>query len=185
MGIPAYFSSIIKRYPCIIKKYNSSIIVNQLFMDCNSIIYDCFHNMAKENNDKSQNEIEKVLINNVIKKLDYYLKKIGGKSINFLAFDGVAPVAKMNQQKTRRYKSKYEKELLESKYNIISKEQWNTSSITPGTLFMKKLERELMKHYNNYSNVIVEFSNPGEGEHKIFDYIRSHKLKGNTIIRIT
>jgi 5'-3' exonuclease len=182
MGIPAYFSSIIKRYPCIIKKYNSSIIVNQLFMDCNSIIYDCFHNIAKENNDKSQNEIEKVLINNVIKKLDYYLKKIGGKSINFLAFDGVAPVAKMNQQKTRRYKSKYEKELLENKYNIISKEQWNTSSITPGTLFMKKLERELMKHYNNYSNVIVEFSNPGEGEHKIFDYIRSHKLKENTII---
>ena len=182
MGIPAYFSSIIKRYPSIIKKYKSSIIVNQLFMDCNSVIYDCFHNMAKENMEKSQNEIENTLINNVIKKLDYYLQTIGGKELNFLAFDGVAPVAKMNQQKTRRYKSKYEKELLENTYHIETKELWNTSAITPGTIFMKKLERCLLDHYSKWSNVMVEFSNPGEGEHKIFDYIRAHKLIGHTVI---
>lgn len=182
MGIPAYFSSIIKRYPSIIKKYQKSIIVNQLFMDCNSVIYDCFHNMAKENISKSQHEIEKNLINNVIEKLDYYLKNIGGKEINFLAFDGVAPVAKMDQQKTRRYKSQYEKKYMEENYNIKSEETWNTSAITPGTIFMKKLERALNNHYNKWSNVVIEFSNPGEGEHKIFDYIRAKKLTGNTVI---
>lgn len=182
MGIPAYFSSIIKRYPSIIKKYNSSIIVNQMFMDCNSVIYDCYHKLSNELNTNSQNEIETKLINNVIEKLDYYLKSIGGKTLNFLAFDGVAPVAKMNQQKTRRYKSKYEKEILEKKYNIVNEETWNTSAITPGTIFMKKLERALSEHYSKHVNVIVEFSNPGEGEHKIFDYIRSHKVIGNTII---
>jgi len=182
MGIPAYFSSIIKRYPSIIKKYQKSLIVNQLFMDCNSDIYDCFHNMAKENDSKSQYEIEKTLINNVIEKLDYYMKTIGGRDLTFLAFDGVAPVAKMEQQKTRRYKSQYEKMYMEEKYNIKNEEIWNTSAITPGTLFMKKLERALTEHYSKWKNVCIEFSNPGEGEHKIFDYIRTKKLTGNTII---
>ena len=77
MGIPAYFSSIIKRYPSIIKKLNKSISVNQLFMDCNSIIYDCFHDLAKESETKSQNEFEKQLINKVLDKLNYYLKIVG------------------------------------------------------------------------------------------------------------
>ena len=111
MGIPAYFSSIIKRYPSIIKKYNPSLIVNQLFMDCNSIIYDCFHNMSKDIDNKSQYEIEKQLIRDIIAKINSYLKTIGGKKLTFLAFDGVAPIAKMYQQKTRRYKSNYEKKL--------------------------------------------------------------------------
>jgi len=182
MGIPAYFSSIIKRYPSIIKKYNTTNHINHLFMDCNSIIYDCFHNLSKETETKSQNEFEKLLINNVIDKLDYYLNIIGGSVVNFLAFDGVAPVAKMDQQKTRRYKSKYEKAYF--LYNETGNRiQWDTSAITPGTIFMKKLERSLEKHYSAKKNVIIEFSNPGEGEHKIFDYIRDKiQLQGSTVI---
>ena len=139
-------------------------------MDCNSIIYDCFHNLSKETKTKSQNEFEKLLISNVIDKLDNYLKTIGGSVVNFLAFDGVAPVAKMDQQKTRRYKSKYERSYFSSN-DIGDGIQWDTSAITPGTIFMKKLERSLETHYSAKSTVIIEFSNPGEGEHKIFDYI--------------
>ena len=182
MGIPAYFSSIIKRYPSIIKKYTSTIHINHLFMDCNSIIYDCFHNLSKETETKSQNEFEKLLINNVIDKLDNYLKTIGGSVVNFLAFDGVAPVAKMDQQKTRRYKSKYERGYFSSN-DTGDGIQWDTSAITPGTIFMKKLERSLETHYSAKSTVVIEFSNPGEGEHKIFDYIRNKMhLQGSTVI---
>lgn len=192
MGIPAYFSSIIKRYPSIIKKLNDSIVINHLFMDCNSIIYDCFHNLAKEANTKSQNGFESQLINTIINKMDLYLNTIGGNSTNFLAFDGVAPVAKMDQQKIRRYKSNYEKNYFKTDCGHEDDDdvdgekngiQWNTSAITPGTIFMKKLERALITHYKNRSSVIIEFSNAGEGEHKIFDYIRTHGiLDGNTII---
>lgn len=178
MGIPSYFSNIIKRYPGIIQKYNPSLIVNQLFMDCNSIIYDSFHNISKDCDMKSQVYIEEQIIKEVIKKINNYIKTIGGKKLNYLAFDGVAPVAKMEQQKTRRFKSSYEK-------NLNSKESidWDTSAITPGTIFMKKLERELNKTYNKVNNVIIAFSDPGEGEHKIFDYIRKNSiLSGNSII---
>jgi len=162
MGIPAYFSNIIKRYPCIISQLKGLYSVDNLFMDCNSIIYDCYHKLSCKDN------IETVLINDVINKLDNYIETIGGSKMNFLAFDGVGPMAKMTQQKNRRFKSTYEKEYFNTKSS------WDTSAITPGTMFMMKLERELQSHYKLRPNVRLEFSSPGEGEHKIFDYIRQN-----------
>jgi 5'-3' exonuclease len=133
--------------------------------------------MSKEYNEKSHYDFELRLIQEVIKKLNNYISTMGGTKISFLAFDGVAPVAKMDQQKTRRYKSCYEK-----KYKEIES-VWETSAITPGTLFMKKLERALREVYDKNKNIHLAFSDPGEGEHKIFDYIRNHGvLSGNTII---
>ena len=99
MGIPAYFSTIIKRYPTIIKKYKTATVVNQLFVDCNSIIYDSFNKLSVSHDLYSHTTFENELINNVIEQLDYYIKTIGGTDLNYLAFDGVAPVAKMEQQR--------------------------------------------------------------------------------------
>ena len=185
MGIPAYFSTIIKRYPTIIKKYKTATVVNQLFVDCNSIIYDSFNKLSVSHDLYSHTTFENELINDVIEQLDYYVKTIGGTDLNYLAFDGVAPVAKMEQQRTRRYKSKYEKELFMD-VDKSSIQPWNTSAITPGTLFMKHLERCLIFHYKKTSNIVIAFSDEGEGEHKIFDWIRINsidkKIPGKTII---
>lgn len=177
MGIPAYFSSIIKNYPEVIKKKKDNLIIKRFFLDCNSIIYDCFHNLLKEESQLTKN-IDNLLIKKVILSLDYYYKNVGNNcELLFLAFDGIAPLAKLEQQKTRRYRGEYENKLL--KKNVI----WNTCSISPGTLFMIKLEREIKNHYNKDKKVIVSFSDEGEGEHKIFDYIRKQKyLDGNNVI---
>ena len=179
MGIPSYFSNIIKSYPEIIKTIKNLQTVDYLFMDCNSIIYDCFHNLDKSN--IKYYELEKLLIKAIISKLNKYMAEIGGSTCQlfFLAFDGVAPVAKMEQQKTRRYKSKYEKEY----FNKDDENSWDTCAITPGTVFMNVLERALVNEYRKNKKIKVEFSNRGEGEHKIFDYIRQQSfLKGNTVI---
>jgi 5'-3' exonuclease len=46
MGIPSYFSYIVKNHANIIKKLSSNTIkVNNLYLDCNSIIYDAVHNI--------------------------------------------------------------------------------------------------------------------------------------------
>ena len=61
MGIPSYFSYIVKNHSSIIIKYNpKSISVNNLYLDCNSIIYDVVHNMDFNNlNDSEINVIMK------------------------------------------------------------------------------------------------------------------------------
>ena len=49
MGIPSYFSYIVKNHPEIIKKLlKGDMTINNLYMDCNSIIYDSVRNINFE-----------------------------------------------------------------------------------------------------------------------------------------
>ena len=60
MGIPSYFSYIVKNHPEILQKYLSgSISMHNLYMDCNSIIYDSFYGMTDE---EKNGDIAKCLI---------------------------------------------------------------------------------------------------------------------------
>jgi 5'-3' exonuclease len=62
----------------------------------------------------------------------------------YLAIDGVAPVAKMKQQRLRRYKSINDKALFDNikrKHNKAIPFFWSNSAITPGTEFMVKLTK--------------------------------------------
>ena len=46
MGIPAYFSHLIRNYKNIVAKLiGSNIDFHNMYMDCNSIIYDCVHKL--------------------------------------------------------------------------------------------------------------------------------------------
>jgi len=100
MGIPAYFSYIIKNYPRILQKFEKKNVVHNLFLDSNSIIYDMMRTIDYTNND---NVYEQTLINAVCKKIETYIQQISPTRTVYIAFDGVAPVAKLNQQKNRRY----------------------------------------------------------------------------------
>ena len=109
MGIPSFFSYIIKNHPEIIKQIaNNNLVFNNFYLDSNSIIYDSMRQIEYQNNDR---EFEEELIKEVCKKIDEYIKIISPDGIIYIAFDGVAPVAKMEQQRTRRYKSSFEAKL--------------------------------------------------------------------------
>ena len=54
---------------------------------------------------------------------------------------------------------------------------WNKTAITPGTLFMKNLNIGVKKYFNSKKIIISGSDIPGEGEHKIFEYIRNNKDK--------
>ena len=50
MGIPSYFSFIVKNHVNIIKKLNkTNRQYNNFYLDCNSIVYDGVHNIDFEN----------------------------------------------------------------------------------------------------------------------------------------
>jgi len=180
MGIPSYFSYIVKNHKYIIKKIiQLNRKINNLYLDSNSIIYDTL----RKSSDKS------ALFLNICLKIDEYINKIQPNDTIIIAFDGVAPVAKLEQQRTRRYKSCLEK-AIKRKINPNYEEEWDTTAITPGTTFMKDLGLFVKKYYKDKEDffqvkkIIISDSNEiGEGEHKIFQYIRDvpHKEQ-NTVI---
>jgi len=173
MGIPSYFSHIIKNYPEIIKKFiNNKFHVDNLFLDSNSMIYDCMRDIEYNNNN---NDYERKLINAVCKQIETYIQQIQPKKLLYISFDGVAPVAKLNQQKNRRYKSWFI-----NNYENSDKIRWDSTAITPGTEFMNKLNLQIKYYFRNSNQfnvkkIVVSGSDlEGEGEHKIFDYIRNN-----------
>jgi 5'-3' exoribonuclease 1 len=211
MGIPAYFSHIVKTYPSIIKKFiTSQTTIHNLYMDCNSIIYDAVRMSASVNSISK----EYYIIHQVILKIENYIDTIKPQSNVIIAFDGVCPIAKMEQQRSRRYKSNISSSIMKNimedekrlkntntkedkqSHTEVYTEDFNTTCITPGTVFMKELNETVQAYYkkerlldpdpNTNLDIIVSSSfDYGEGEHKIFQYIRSHPdehKEGTTIV---
>ena len=114
MGIPSYFTHIVKKYRSIFKTFSKSTTkIDNLYLDCNSIIYDSVHELQKgTTNFNSTPENDKLIIKKVCDKLIFYINMIGPSKTVYIAFDGVAPVAKLNQQRKRRYMSWYNNKLI-------------------------------------------------------------------------
>ena len=186
MGIPSYFSHIVKKYKHIVESMeNQDIQYDNLYMDSNSIIYDMLHSMESMQCD---DDFEIKLINAVISKIEDYIKIIKPSNTIFIAFDGVAPLAKMNQQKIRRYKSHFMEECA-----FLNKIQvkWSSSQITPGTKFMTLLSKKMNEYFKdnkekkyNVKKVIISAADEkGEGEHKLYEYMRKNPdINHNTAV---
>ena len=183
MGLPAFFGYIVKNHPTIIREYVKNVlIVDNLYIDGNSIIYDAYNKMDF---DKLTESVAVSIIRSVILKIEEYISTINPSKTVIIAFDGVAPVAKLEQQRSRRYKSWYQNEITRMIFKKEKDDSWNTTAITPGTKFMAELNDVVSKHFNsasftrlNVQDIIVSGSNNvGEGEHKIFDYMRMNLEK--------
>ena len=195
MGIPSYFSHFVRQHRRIIKQLSTNTKpINNLYLDCNGFIYEAVNSDRKNMN-------EDILIKYVCDKLIYHINLLKPNKNVFIAFDGVAPVAKLDQQRKRRFISWFQTKTVNdySKNDINCKNAnanananiWNTSAITPGTLFMKKLTSEIKTRFNNpnefaLDKFIISCSDEvGEGEHKIFSYIRKYAeyhAQTNTVI---
>ena len=183
MGIPSYFSHIIKNYGNIIQKSmdmtRNNVVFDRLYMDCNSLLYDSYRDIT------STDSINKVLITSTIEKIEFYIEKIRPKELIYIAFDGVAPFAKMEQQRIRRYRSYYESCIFANEENQENYNKFSSSMFTPGTEFMNQLSVEMKKHFGSKSapkkygvrNIFIATPNePGEGEHKLFEHLRKHPM---------
>ena len=146
MGIPSFFSHIIRNYSNIILNHKHIVknySFHHLYMDCNSIIYDAVHSLNNINNKFHKDDFENAILDVVVVNITKYILLIQPTNSIYIAFDGVAPFAKMEQQRTRRYKTQFISNILQKKTN------WNTSAITPGTEFMDKLNERLYSEFNN------------------------------------
>ena len=176
MGVPFYFKKIFNNYPEILdEKYKSNN--PYLFLDFNGIIHQCSHKVVHKQNYKEEDIFDE------IKKYIFELDNKFHPKLIYAAIDGVAPVSKIKQQRQRRFKTVF----YQKKKNQIYKnhneniDTWNSNCITPGTEFMNKLNVYL-RQIDMPKLIISDSSEKGEGEHKMFNYMKKNKNLINNII---
>ena len=151
MGIPVFFKTLITDYTHVIKPVTN---IHNLFFDLNCLIHPCCAKVEGGN--------EETMITSIIESI-YKLINLTGAKFIYIAVDGPAPKAKMIQQRSRRHKS------------VLEGKSWDTNAITPGTTFMNKLNIKLKGEFNESHIMISDSDEPGEGEHKILQYIKEKK----------
>lgn len=188
MGIPAYYKKLIDSIPGLLAKNHPGYDIQWLFMDFNCLIYHCLHRETTPayTGDQNKEEWEEQLLNCVVKYCLKIVKQVQPKKGVFIAVDGVVPMAKMRQQRLRRFKSVW---LTQHSSNgkaegggDTSIPKWDTNSITPGTHFMTKLRLRLESMISKHGKKSWHLSSsdePGEGEHKIMNEWRKGIYKGN------
>ena len=132
MGIPSYYSYLIKNHPTILEQFLKAPSPDHFYLDANSIIYDVVNKYFFKKNEE--------IITQVIREIEKCIALISPTQTTTIAFDGCAPRAKLKQQRERRFKSYY---LNKARARILKKEtaHWDTANITPGTEFMKLLAK--------------------------------------------
>ncbi|KAM4772542.1 5'-3' exoribonuclease 2 [Rhinophrynus dorsalis] len=218
MGVPAFFRWLSRKYPSIVvhcveekakecngikipvdtsKPNPNEVEFDNLYLDMNGIIHPCTH---PEDKPAPKNEDEMMVA--IFEYIDRLFNIVRPRRLLYMAIDGVAPRAKMNQQRSRRFRaSKEGVELTEEKNRIREevlskggylppeeiKERFDSNCITPGTEFMDNLAKCLRYYiadrlnndpgWKNLTVILSDASAPGEGEHKIMDYIRRQRAQ--------
>ena len=196
MGVPGFVVRLKKKYPAkkfIINKddiheYQDGKLtrVNNFYLDFNCAMHPkCFEVLAENPDWTNQDRLEEKMLNRIVEYLEELITEVNPQDVVFISVDGVAPVAKIKQQRSRRFKSVADRQVydnIKKKHGREISKFWNNSAITPGTPFMKKITQKIKQHIESnkdtiYKGLKIIFSSgntPGEGEHKILQYIRKN-----------
>jgi 5'-3' exonuclease len=183
MGIPSYYKKLLNELPQLIKRSHPDATIEWLFLDFNCLIYHCLHRAdTPPYSDDKKDEWEASFIEAIVRYCLKVVRLVQPRAGIYLAIDGVVPMAKMRQQRLRRFKSVWLKQREQREQRSGS---WDTNAITPGTVFMQRLHAGLEKMIkeNGRGTWFMSSSNePGEGEHKIMTAWRTGNYPGNIAV---
>lgn len=190
MGLPGFFAWILKHYA---KEILSSCLERRakyLYIDANCLFHpECFKILeGYPNADLDQLKI--YMFQRIVNFLDFLEQMVNPTDMMYIAVDGIAPLAKIIQQRKRRYKSEldnFTKNEIKIKYGMNINDSWSNTSITPGTEFMHDLHKYLIEHYkkknhNKLKYIYSSYHTPGEGEHKILQHIKNNTENNDDIV---
>jgi 5'-3' exonuclease len=189
------FSDQIEKLPKDINVQDLDVVIDNLMIDMNGIIHNSAQKIYEYGSFKRNNRLlgkNKTYVNfkqkniklyeDVCNSVDIILNVVKPTKRLVICIDGPAPISKQNQQRQRRYRSAME--------SLNSSCPFDSNSITPGTQFMDNLSKYMdfyiKKKINEdsyWKNIEVIFSNekaPGEGEHKIVNYMRYYGNENET-----
>ncbi|GAB5373491.1 hypothetical protein AAMO2058_001756400 [Amorphochlora amoebiformis] len=208
MGVPGLFPWFRENFSSKIiplekyrKAYEEEISANDDPTQVTAHAWDCLHldlngfihgSAAKEIHGAGKEpDLEKIFAR-VCEAIEGLVKIVRPRKLLNLCMDGVAPRAKMNQQRSRRYKSKAEKirdrnmalkvDGKECEMSDRLPDGFDSNVISPGTKFMSLLAEYLRQHFSpdrthpvlpDLTIVLSDSQVPGEGEHKILALVRA------------
>ena len=153
----------------------------------NGIIHNCTHS---DGDSVTKRVSEDEMFIKIFNYIEHLFGKIKPQKLFFMAIDGVAPRAKMNQQRARRFRTaldaeKQREQALKDGVEMPKEEPFDSNCITPGTEFMARLTQQLKYFVAKKVSEDIDWQGceivlsghevPGEGEHKIMEYIRQAK----------
>lgn len=161
---------------------NLLIDMNGLFHNSTQKIYEygnCKPKIQKYKKNASDTRLQLKVFEDICQNIEILVKLTNPKKRIVLCVDGPAPFAKQIQMRRRRFKTAINRE-----EDDIS---FDSNAISPGTKFMDYLTkyidffiRKKISEDPKWKSLEIIFSNekvPGEGESKIFSYIRKYGEK--------
>ncbi|ETM41426.1 hypothetical protein L914_12779 [Phytophthora nicotianae] len=203
MGIPRFYRYMSERYPLLNQPISDVSLLPEFdafYLDMNGIVHNCTHS------DAADDALNSLSLEGQLHGIFTYLDRlithiIKPKKLVYIAIDGVAPRAKLNQQRSRRFRAGLDRQQAMDKERYMQiklqdekdghkaksvANKFDSNCITPGTEFLSKLSQHLvyfvrqkMKNDPLWARLEVFFSGsevPGEGEHKIVEFIRHRKM---------
>jgi 5'-3' exonuclease len=188
MGIKYFFKWFRESFPKTTKRYDEHFDLQNnpllLLLDLNGIIHTSCQKIYKYGSFEPKSLLKKsppifsgekdvLVFEDVLNSINSLINMLNPEEI-VLCIDGVAPISKQIQQRQRRFLSKK------------TEGGFDSNCISPGTEFLYRLglylkstlELKLEKEWLNVTKIyFMDSLVPGEGEHKLFDFLRSNKLK--------
>ena len=193
MGIPSYFFEIIKKYgDRFFGASKGTRGVGRLFLDLNCCIHGCKNRVLNRWKKTIQThpgfelgqKFEDDIIKEVIRTIVRLTKEVSPSNLLWIAVDGVVPLAKMKQQRERRLRSIQNRDEIRRIYECHEREhpiEWDSNAITPGTQFMIRMcktiedNMEMIRGHCGVASIGMNGADKsGEGEQKIFEYMRNY-----------
>jgi 5'-3' exonuclease len=174
MGIPSYYKTLCDKVSGLLMK-KLPLKPSHFWVDFNCIVYYCIRRPGALAYPGESGRVawEDSIIEDVSKYLKHIVVKVGAPNV-FVGVDGVVPMAKIRQQRLRRFKSVWtvtEEERIGVR--PVGEPRWDTNAITPGTAFMERLGVALKKIKSPGIKWTVSAADePGEGEHKVMRKMR-------------
>ena len=192
MGVPGFFAWILSKFKKKILSKHLEERPKYLYIDANCLFHpECFKILEYCSEITDIDKLEKLMFKRILNYLDYLENVVNPTEMMFVAVDGVAPLAKIGQQRKRRFKSVIDNDMKKSiklKHGIKVNSIWSNTVITPGTIFMEKLHNKLCDHYKNRSKkknikyIYSSYHTPGEGEHKILQHVKKNTNVNDNIV---
>jgi 5'-3' exonuclease len=178
MGIPSYYRTLVKKIPHALQR-SAPASAAALLVDMNCMIYHVLREPAMMaypyTGESGRLDWERKLQNEVCSYLLHIWRSSGSPLQTYIALDGVVPYAKIKQQRFRRFKSA-------SVAKSSDEHHWDTNAITPGTQFMKAMGDALRVVGATHAWKVSDTDEPGEGEHKVLQWLRVTQLQEGPII---